>query len=183
MIVNQVDYNKLEKEINDILNASLINNHDHLLDMLNQRYEETKYPGFIYAIGLLYEKSILYSNKPNKYYLYYVDAASQNYLPAIIKILELYLYHVYDETVINGVSLYIEENYKNIVNDSYGEYLLAKYGMIRSIVMNDEHEDFNDALVLMKDSANKGCLDAKEFLKKTKLENKNKLDILKIAAY
>ena len=49
-------------------------------------------------------------------------------------------------------------------NDAYGEYLLAKYGMIRSIVMNDEHEDFNDALVLMKDSANKGCLEAKEFL-------------------
>lgn len=177
---------KYELEINDIIQPILHKktnrNYDTLLEKFNHRFEETNYPGFIYVIGLLYEKSILHSNKPNKYYLYYVDAASQNYLPAIIKILELYLYHVYDETVINGVSLYVEENYKNIVNDSYGEYLLAKYGMIRSIVMNDEHEDFNDALVLMKDSANKGCLEAKEFLKKSKLDASYNLNILKNAA-
>jgi len=178
---------KYELEINEIIQPILHKktnrNYDTLLEKFNHRFEETKYPGFKYAIGLLYEHHLIFSSKPNKYFMYYTDAANQSYLPAVIKLCELYIYDLYYETTLLGVNVYAQDNYKELKNDAYGEYLLAKYGMIRSIIFNDEYEDFNEALVLMKDSANKGCLDAKEFLKKTKLENENKLDILKIAAY
>ena len=59
--------------------------------------------------------------------------------------------------------------HNNIKNDVYGEYLLAKYEMIRCIVMNDEHNYFKNGISLMKDSANKGNVDAQEFLNQTKL--------------
>ncbi len=178
---------KLETEINEIIQPILNNkkknqNYEYLLDEFNQRYEETKYPGFKYAIGVLYENNIVYSNKPRKYLIYYDAAANQNYLPALIRLSKIYLYDVYYETTLHGVTVYSPDNYESLKDDAYGEYLLAKYGMIRSIVMNDEHEDFNDALALMKDSANKGFLDAKEFLKKTKLDASYNLDILKNAA-
>ena len=178
---------KYELEINDIIQPILHKktnrNYDTLLEKFNHRFEETKYPGFKYAIGLLYEHHLIFSSKPNKYFMYYTDAANQSYLPAVIKLCELYIYDLYYETTLLGVNVYAQDNYKELKNDAYGEYLLAKYGMIRSLIMKDEYEDFNDALVLMKESAYKGCLDAKEFLKKAKLENENKLDILKIAAY
>ena len=164
---------KLEKEIHEIIQPILDKkskkSYDYLLDKLNQRYEETKYPGFIYAIGLLYEKSILYSDNPKKHYEYYDAAATKNYLPALIKIMELYLYHIYYETTMNGICLIPSKNYNNIKNDVYGEYLLAKYEMIRCIVMNDEHKYFKNGISLMKDSANKGNVDAQEFLNQLNL--------------
>ena len=168
---------KYEKEINEILEPIFEKknnkNNDYLLEMLNQRYEETKYPGFKYAIGLLYEKSILYSNQEKKHYKYYDDAASKNYLPALIKIMELYLSHIYYETTMNGICIIPNDNYNNMKDDPYGEYLLAKYEMIRSIVMNDEHKYFKNGLILMTDSADKGNKDAQMFINQIRLVGDN----------
>ena len=83
--------------------------------------------------------------------------------------MELYLDHIYYEATMNGICLISSKNYNNIKNDAYGEYLLAKYEMIRCIVMDNEYKYFENGVSLMKDSANKGNIDAQEFLNQTKI--------------
>lgn len=174
------NYNeKLEKEIDEIMKPLIENgtgyDYQFLFNQLNERYEQTNYPGFIYTIGFLYQRKILKSDNSKEHMIYYQRAAEQNYLYALLRLNETFLNDIDFELSMNNRWYSQPNNYKMLYNDPYGKYLLAKFNMLKCINDNEMDESFMGALCLMKESANSGCEDAIRFMQAINIDGINKI--------
>ena len=153
---------KYEKEIKEMSDSK--KNFEELYNKFKNRYETTQYPGYGYAIGVLLENNRFSVENKKEYMSYYYEAAFENYLPALMKICENYFSNAYYETTLLGVSVYMPDYLNNLRKDPYGEFLLAKYTLIRSILMEEEYDYLKDGFALMQESANNGCKEAIKFV-------------------
>ena len=117
------NYNeKYEKEIDEIMKPLIENgtgyDYQFLFDQLNERYEQTNYPGFIYTIGFLYQRKILKSDNSKEHIIYYQRAAEQNYLYALLRL---------NETFLNDIDFELSEKNCKDMYAAIAGCLLNKY--------------------------------------------------------
>ena len=167
----KANYNEvLEKEMDELLKPLYEYGYDgdgkytYLLDELEKKYHDTKYPGYLYRIAELYEGCYLEPNKIDDYKQYLERAADLDYVPAINRLNEICLDDINFEMMFNGHMFSKAIDY----DDPYGKYLLAKYYMMQSIYDNTMNGFFKIGLKLMKESANQGCKKAIQFIKTIK---------------
>ncbi len=162
-----------EKDIDEILKPiqekGLGENYDYLLDVLINKCKETEYPGYLYILGMLYERNILKSENPKTVIYYYEEAALLNYLPALIRLNQICLEDIELKYDMNRLICFDSKNYKLLKEDKEGKYLLAKLNMIHQILNDELDEYFLGALSIMKESANEGYEDAIYFMNHCKL--------------
>lgn len=140
-----------------------------LLEKLNNRYQETNYPGYLYKIGLLYESNILRPKYAKEHYDYFRLAAEQNYLPALKKLIKISFNNINVEMFMTNLWVMCDEHDLNLLNDAEGKYLLAKYKMIQSIMSDHDELDFIDNIKLMKESSNQENGKAIKFMRNWEL--------------
>lgn len=167
------NYNEeYEKEINEILKQIKGYGYDYnyLYDEFYNKYIETRYPGYLFYLGVLIKRKFIKSDDENQALSYCVEAAYQNYLPALIALKEVCLNKVELELSVNNIYYRNSERYYNLKSDPYGKYLIAKYNMMSYLCDDDLGYSFQGALDLMQESANEGCEEAIQFMEKCKIK-------------
>ena len=171
------NYNEeLEKEIEEIRYPFIEFEigRKQLFEKLNNRYNETKYPGFLYKIGLLYETNILRATIAKEQYDYYRLAAEQNYLPALKKLIKLCFNNINVEFFLANIWVICDDHDLTLLDDEEGKYLLAKYKMVQSIMSDHEELDFIENIKLMKQCSSQGNEKAIHFMKNWELTLEDK---------
>ena len=162
------NYNEqYEQDIQEILNQfkGYGYNYDYLLEIILNKYEETNYPGYLYILGLLYERKILKSKDSNIHLSYYKSAANMNYLPALIALNQICLEDIRSKIDHHTLVWNNKINYHILKDDKEGKYQLAKLKMISQILNDELDEYFLGALTMMESSAKEGCEEAIIFMK------------------